>query len=147
MKNYTATIECPVNREQAYKAIKQEMSAWWTPMSTPFTHIGTKAKTNFGGNAYWVFEAITLDAPALIELKCVESQMIADNIENPEEWLNTILQFTISEENGKTIIVFTHIGLGPELQCYTICKAGWQHYLLGSLQRYLTGKGGQPNSY
>lgn len=33
------------------------------------------------------------------------------------------------------------------MACYGICKAGWDHYIAGSLKQYLDGLGGRPNSY
>lgn len=147
MANYNATIRCPIPKEKAYAAIAEEMSAWWTPMSSKFLAVGDRAKTDFGGQSYWVFEAATLDAPDLIELDCCESHMVADDLSDPTEWLGTRLRFEITEEGNETTIHFTHIGLTPSMECYDLCKGGWDHFILGSLEKYLTGNGGQPNSY
>lgn len=116
-------------------------------MSATFDAVGDRAKTDFGGEAYWVFEAKKLDSPKLIELECVVSQMLVDELDNPEEWLGTTLRFDISATPTGTEIIFTHHGLTPEMQCYEICHAGWNHYISGSLRDYLSGWGGQPNSY
>ena len=147
MKNYTVTITCPVTAERAYDAITKEMSEWWNPMSTQFQEIGDEAKTGFGGSSYWVFKAITLNAPHLVELECTESKMIIDSLVDPKEWLGTTLRFDISESESNTTIVFTHFGLHPELPCYNVCSGGWDHYIPGSLKNYLHNMGGNPNTY
>ncbi|MBT3054210.1 MAG: SRPBCC domain-containing protein [Candidatus Thiodiazotropha sp. (ex Codakia orbicularis)] len=147
MSNYQTSISCPVPAERAYRAITQEMSAWWTPMSRQFSNIGDRARTDFGGTSYWIFEAVTLNKPDLVELECCESHMVADDLDDTEEWLGTRLKFDIREQDGRSTITLIHIGLTPGMQCYEICKAGWDHYIDGSLKYYLNGMGGRPNSY
>lgn len=147
MNNYTISITSPTTAERAYDAITKEMSEWWTPMSSQFKETGDEAKTGFGGNSYWAFKAITLNAPYQVELECIESRMIMDSLDNAEEWLGTILRFDISEHEGQTRIIFTHFGLHPKLQCYDVCSGGWNHYIPGSLRNYLHNVGGNPNTY
>ena len=88
--NYQAEITVPVTRIIAYTAIAEDMSIWWTEMSARFLKIGDKAKTDFGGESYWVFEAITLDEPKLVELRCCESNHIHEGMSSDikEEWLD-----------------------------------------------------------
>lgn len=54
------------------------------------------------------------------------------------EWANTKLVFDISEENGKTKIVFTHVGLIPKFECYGACSGAWQGLIEKSLYSYIT---------
>ena len=147
MGDYTISIKCLVSAERAYKAITKEMSNWWTPMSAQFEKVGDEAKTGFEGNSYWVFRAKTLNEPYQVELECIESQMLIDSLNDPQEWLGTTIRFDIRESEGETEIVFTHIGLRPKLQCYGVCSGGWNHYISGSLRDYLRGEGGKPNTY
>jgi hypothetical protein len=46
-----------------------------------------------------------------------------------KEWNNTEVVFEFSEENGNTTIDFTHIGLVPEVECYSICESGWNGHI------------------
>ncbi|MEW8351117.1 MAG: SRPBCC domain-containing protein [Candidatus Thiodiazotropha taylori] len=147
MSDYRSSIICPVSPSQAYRAIAEEMDQWWTPMSAPFHKAGDRAKTDFGGDSYWVFEARSLNEAKLIELDCVESNMVSDALDDPEEWLGTRLIFEFNEDKAGTEIRFTHLGLTPQFDCYEICKNGWDHYILTSLKNYLDGLGGIPNSY
>ncbi|PVV23748.1 MAG: hypothetical protein B6D78_02590 [gamma proteobacterium symbiont of Ctena orbiculata] len=116
-------------------------------MSSRFSNLGDRAKTDFGGPSYWVFEAVTLNKPNLIELLCCESHMVSDSLADPEEWLGTRLKFEITEQDETCAITLTHTGLIPEMKCYEVCKAGWDHYFTVSLKHYLEGLGGRPNSY
>lgn len=62
------------------------------------------------------------------------------------EWIDTKVSFDISTQGDKTQLVFTHIGLVPEYECYEACHQGWTHYIQSSLSSLIrTGKG-QPNA-
>ncbi len=139
MKNYKATIISNLSVEEVYRAITEKMSDWWTSMSGKFLKISDQAKTDFGGKSFWSFEATVLDEPNKIELTCHDANHIheglSDNIRT--EWLGTKLVFAITEEDGNTRIDFTHEGLVPELECFEVCKAGWDHFFLESLKDYL----------
>lgn len=54
------------------------------------------------------------------------------------EWTNTKLVFDISEENGKTRVVFTHVGLIPKFECYGACSGAWEALIEKSLYSYIT---------
>lgn len=120
MNNYTATITSKVTAEDAYQTITEGMAKWWTPMSANFLKIGDKAKTDFGGKSYEIFEAKTLDNPTLVELACCESYIVINGLEDTEEWTGTILRFEITEKDDQTEIKFTHIGLTPALGCFDV---------------------------
>ncbi|GAA5443651.1 hypothetical protein Misp06_01829 [Microbulbifer sp. NBRC 101763] len=147
MSNYTTSFFSPSSQGDAYKAVAEKMSQWWTPVSAPFLKVGDTAKTGFKGESYWVFRAKTLKPEKLIELECIESNMVSDNVDDPEEWKGSTLRFEFSEENKGTLVTFTHIGLSPEMKCWDMCKSGWDHYLPGSLKNFLSGTGGCPNTY
>jgi hypothetical protein len=66
-------------------------------------------------------------------------------LKNTSEWTGTTICFDISEQNGKTKIEFTHVGLFPGVECYRDCKNGWAQYLQESLQRLITTGTGEPN--
>lgn len=139
MNNYTATIKTKLPGDQVYAVITEHMSDWWTPMSAQFLNLGDRARTDFGGRSYWELEAIRLDRPHVIELRCSEAyhthEGLPDSIQ--EEWLDTVLRFDIRDANDETEITLTHVGLTPQLTCFDVCKAGWDHYFVGSLSSYL----------
>ena len=63
------------------------------------------------------------------------------------EWVNTKISFDVSEQGDKTLLTFTHIGLNPDYECYSICSDSWGNYIRGSLKSLVeTGKG-KPNPY
>jgi hypothetical protein len=72
----------------------------------------------------------------------LESQM--DDIKDVTEWDDTKLIFEITKKDDKTKIQFTHFGLIPEFDCYTVCSKAWDFYITSSLQRLITTCKGEP---
>jgi hypothetical protein len=66
-------------------------------------------------------------------------------IKDKTEWINTKVVFDIAEEGGRTKMVFTHVGLVPEYECYDVCYQGWTHYIQTSLKNYISIGEGNPN--
>lgn len=59
------------------------------------------------------------------------------------EWIGTKIIFEIGEKADQTEMRFTHRGLVPEYECYTVCHDAWSYYVKGSLRNLIaTGKGG-----
>jgi hypothetical protein len=61
-----------------------------------------------------------------------------------QEWTGTKISFEIAEKDNKTQIVFTHIGLAPEIECYKDCTKAWDYYIKESLFKLLTEGKGKP---
>jgi hypothetical protein len=60
-------------------------------------------------------------------------------VDKTDEWNGTKICFEISQEQDKTKIVFTHIGLVPEFECYDSCASAWTQYIherLAEVLRY-----------
>lgn len=65
--------------------------------------------------------------------------------EDKKEWIGTELIFEISSENNQTKISFTHKGLTPEYECYSICHESWDNYIGNSLFNFIEKGKGNPN--
>ena len=62
------------------------------------------------------------------------------------EWTGSTISFDISNVDGKTEVRMTHYGLGPELECFSICSSAWSQYIQGSLFKLITTGNGTPNN-
>jgi hypothetical protein len=69
-----------------------------------------------------------------------ESQL--NFIKDKTEWTGTNIIFDITEQDNKTQLRFTHVGLNPDIECYGACSNGWQQLIQQSLFSLITtGKG------
>ncbi|KAA9034470.1 SRPBCC domain-containing protein [Ginsengibacter hankyongi] len=50
-------------------------------------------------------------------------------LENEREWTGSKISFEISDRGDNTEILFTHVGLVPEIECYNSCAPAWSQYL------------------
>lgn len=66
-------------------------------------------------------------------------------LENKTEWTGTQIIFEISENDGRSELLFTHVGLVPESECFKDCSNGWNQYLQHSLIPYITTGTANPN--
>jgi hypothetical protein len=74
---------------------------------------------------------------------------IVDNyfsfVEDKSEWKDTDIVFEIAKNGDKTEIRFTHVGLVPQYECYSVCSDAWGTYINGSLSNLITTGKGRPN--
>jgi hypothetical protein len=66
-------------------------------------------------------------------------------IDDKTEWKGTDIVFDITRKDGKTELRFTHAGLVPTYECYTVCSDAWGSYIRRSLRDLITTGEGQPN--
>jgi hypothetical protein len=66
-------------------------------------------------------------------------------VQDKTEWTGTDVVFEIMKKEEKTEVRFTHVGLVPAYECYTVCSDGWGTYINGSLRSLITTGKGQPN--
>jgi hypothetical protein len=133
-KNYHSTIMVNASAEDAMKKINQ-VNRWW--------------KKDFSGRAEQVNDQFTVPfgAPSFVDF--VVSELVPNKkvvwkvidcylpwFQDKKEWNNTKVVFELLEENGKTKIEFTHVGLVPEVECYDICQKGWTDHI-GDLMKYI----------
>ena len=62
-------------------------------------------------------------------------------VEDKTEWAGTTITFDIARKGDKTEVVFTHVGLEPEVECYDTCSDAWTSLIQGSLKQLIeTGR-------
>jgi len=61
------------------------------------------------------------------------------------EWTGNNIIFEITEQDGKTKIRMTQVGLVPQYECFDICRDAWTTYIQKSLRNLITTGKGNPN--
>ncbi len=59
-------------------------------------------------------------------------------VENKSEWTGTKISFEIAEQNNKTELYFTHVGLVPGVECFGGCSTAWSQLIQQSLFSLIT---------
>ncbi|ULQ56235.1 SRPBCC domain-containing protein [Flavihumibacter rivuli] len=141
MKNdYSAVIEVANTSNEVYNAINN-VPLWWTE--------------NFEGSSKKLNDEFMVTfGETFIKLKVAElvnnykvvwevTDSFKHFLKNKKEWVGTKICFDIvNDDNQKSILRFTHMGLVNSLECYDICSDAWNGYLQGSLKSLIvTGKG------
>jgi len=139
-KDYTTAIWVEQSPQVVFEAAKN-FRAWWSEEIE-----GNTGKLN--EVFYYHFKEAHLCKIKLIELVpdkklvyyLVDNQFSFTN--DKSELTDTKLIFTISDEGGKTKLLFTHEGLVPDCECYEICCDAWSKHIENSLFDLITiGKG------
>lgn len=147
-QNYQKNILVNASAKDAFRALTSGHSMWWTPCDGAFTRIGDRIKFTFPPQeSFWTFEAKDLIPAQLVTLLCVDAHhiILGQSDASLTEWLDTTLRFKITAEGDQTKIDMEHDGLVPDLDCYDVCKAGWDHFFLRSLKAYLDTGTGMPH--
>ncbi|MDG4772687.1 SRPBCC domain-containing protein [Solwaraspora sp. WMMD792] len=142
--SYTTEFSVDQSPKEAYEAITNPQG-WW---SAEIEGSAEKAGDEFRYH-YEDLHRCTIRVTESVPGEKVTWHVV-DNyfsfVKDSSEWVDTTMTFDISEEGGKTKVVFTHHGLVPEFECYNACQEGWGNYINGSLKD-LIGKGqGAPNA-
>ena len=131
--DYTATFTVDQSPDQVY-AVINDVRRWWTGDIT-----GDSAQV--GDEFTYRYEDIHRSTQRVTEL--VPGQRVVwhvtDGYQNftadPGEWTGTDLAFDITGEDGQTQVRFTHVGLRPDVECYSSCSNAWGFYVNASLRQ------------
>jgi len=144
--DYRTRIDTSANMNSCFCAITKEVDKWWGKVDNSVNKLGDEFSIFFG-DTEWRF-AITQYIPfKKVIWSCIKANHVHSGLEDiQEEWLNTEVEWIVTEAEHKTEITITHKGLTEHLNCYEVCKSGWDYFLLTSLKDYLeTGKGSPHN--
>jgi Activator of Hsp90 ATPase homolog 1-like protein len=136
-KNFTATIEVAASSNDVFNHIN-EVSKWW---SKDYEGSSTKLNDEF----IICHPDRHFSKQKLIELipdKKIVWHVTDSNLnwikKDKNEWTNTRMIFEINTKGDKTILHFTHEGLIPEKECYSMCEQGWNMVIKERLFNLIT---------
>lgn len=143
-KNFNTSILVTKPAEQVFKAINN-VKGWWSE-----NIVGDTEKVN--DEFFYHYKDVHLCKMRITE-SVPNKKVVWLVLENEfnftrdkNEWKGDTIVFTISEQDGKTKLDVTQIGLTPEKECFEVCNDAWTSYIQGSLKNLIeTGKG-NPNT-
>ena len=144
MKNtdYHCSFVAKANTAQALKAISH-VSEWWAKrFEGSARRLGDVFTVRFG-DTFVTFRVSELVAYKKVVWLVSDCQL--PWLENKTEWNGTTCVWELSTQGEITQVKFTHVGLVPGIECYEVCRKGWNEYVAGSLYNLITAGKGQPN--
>lgn len=141
-KDYSATLLVDQTPKEAYDAIN-DVRAWWTENLEGNTEQLNDEFTVYFGEVHVSTQRLVEVVPNKKMVWLVTMSKL-NFTKKEDEWTGTKIVFDIAEKNGKTQVVFTHMGLVPEYECYNACSNAWSEYLQGSLLKLITTGKGEP---
>jgi len=142
-QDFSTTIWVEQTPEEVFNVLLN-VKAWWSGLfEESFEGSSRKLGDEFsflaGGGVHFTKQKLV----ELVPNKKVAWLVTESNlsfVNTTDEWTGTKISFEISEELGKTKIVFTHIGLVPEFECYESCAPAWTQYMQERLVNAITNR-------
>jgi uncharacterized protein YndB with AHSA1/START domain len=141
-QHYTTSFTVDQTPEQVYKAITNPRGWWSEEIEGDTDKLGV-FKYHFRDVHRCTLEITELVPGQKVVWHVVDSYM--NFIKDPGEWTGTDIVFEIARKGGQTEVLFTHVGLAPQEECYEVCADAWRSYIQGSLRNLITTGKGQPN--
>lgn len=146
MKNqdYTTTFLVDQTPAEVFKAILNP-NAWWSQQIEG----GTSRENDEFTYQYKDVHITKIKLEEVIPNEKVVWRVLQNYfnfIQDNSEWVGTRIIFEISENDGHAQLHFTHQGLVPDYECYTVCNDAWTSYIQGSLKSLITTGKGHPNT-
>lgn len=135
--DYTASIASEGSPEKMAQAptTTSGLAAWWAPVSGDGTEGGELRFDMHAPEGPLVIKVRTAAQPHVVVWDVLECPFLPD-------WEATRITFDIGRtESGGCELFFRHHGLTPELECFAMCRRGWDHFIPSLAQYVGTGTG------
>ena len=140
--NFTTTIVVDQTPKEAFDAINNPQG-WWSGEIK-----GSTEKLN--DEFTYRYKELHFSKQRIVEMipdqKVVwlVSESIINYAEDKSEWTGTKISFEIAEQDHKTQLRFTHLGLDPEIECFDSCSNSWSRLIQQSLFSLITTGKAEP---
>ena len=124
--NFTATIAVSKSPQTVFKSITTDVAKWWggKDLQGKSSNLNDEFIINHPG-AHYSKQKLVQVVPGKKIVWLVTDSTMSWLKKDKHEWANTRMIFAISTKGDKTVLHFTHEGLVPEKECYTLCEQGW----------------------
>jgi hypothetical protein len=134
-KNYTTTFVVERSPEAAFAAITNPRGWWSGKIDGDTGKLGDTFTYRYK-DIHYSKQKVTEFVPSKrVAWKVLEGTL--NFVDDKTEWAGTTITFDIAPKGNKTEVVFTHVGLKPEVECYDTCSDAWTSLIKGSLKQLI----------
>jgi uncharacterized protein YndB with AHSA1/START domain len=136
--DYAKQIHFSAPPEKVFDALTTltGLASWWAPVTGSGAE-GGELCFSYGAGQTLVVHVEEAHRPSTVVWHVESCNVVPD-------WVGTSPAFTVTPSGaGGSELTFRHEGLGPQLECYDQCRAGWDHFL-PSLHDYVESGTGAP---
>jgi hypothetical protein len=131
----TYTILVDQTPEEAFNAINN-VRGWWTGDISGSTDKLNEEFTYRYKDFHYSKQKITELIPSKKIVWLITDSSL-EFLKKKDEWVGTKVIFDIAKKGDKTEVRFTHLGIGPSVECYDKCYNAWGSYVNGSLKNLI----------
>ena len=142
-KNYTTTLTFDQAPDQVFEAITDPRKWWSEDIEGDTDRLDAVFYYHFKDIHRGTFQITELVPGRRVVWHVLQNYF--NFVGDSTEWTGTDVVFEVAERDGATELVFTHVGLKPADECYSVCFDSWNFYLQTSLHGLITEGAGQPN--
>lgn len=143
-ENLSATFTVDQSPAEAFAAINNVRGWWSGQIDGPTDKLGGEFTYRYQDIHYSKQRVTELIPGQKVVWLVLDSSL--NFIEDKTEWNGTKVTFEITKKGDKTEVRFTHVGLGPDHECFKACSSAWGSYINGSLRSLIATGKGQPNA-
>lgn len=142
-QDYTTTVTVEQTPEEVFKAISNVRGWWSEDIEGDTDRLGAVFFYRFKDVHRGTFKITEFVPGKKIVWHVLQNYF--NFIKDTTEWTGTDIVFEISKTGKHTEYRFTHVGLKPSEECYSVCHDAWGFYIKKSLHGLITNGQGEPN--
>ena len=140
--HFHTSITVDATPQEAFECINN-VTGWWTENLEGDSHqLNDEFSVRFGDVHYSKQKLVEFVPGKRVVWLITDSRL--NFVMDKEEWTNNRIVFEVVAEKNQTRVLFTQIGLVPEIECYDACSNAWSQYIRQSLFSLITKGKGQP---
>jgi hypothetical protein len=134
--SFTTTFTVDQTPEEAFATINN-VRGWWTGEIEGRTDkLGDEFSYRYQ-DIHYSKQKITEFIPGTkVVWHVVDAQL--NFADDKTEWKGTNITFEVAPKGDKTEVIFTHLGLVPDFECYDSCSNAWGSLINGNLRKLIT---------
>jgi len=142
-QNYTTTISVNETPKEVFAAINNVREWWSEEIEGRTDKLGAEFNYHYEDVHRCKLKITEFEPSKKVVWHVLDNYF--DFTKDKREWKNTDIVFEIAKKGNKTEVHFTHVGLMPAYECYSVCSDAWGSYIKSSLRNLITKGKGQPN--